>query len=74
MLCYVQDNGIGIGPGYRERVFNLFERLEARSQGTGVDLAIFKRIVEFFGGSIWIESGGSGRGARFEFILPAATD
>ncbi len=69
--CYVGDNGIGIEPKYRDRVFNLFERLDTQTQGTGVGLAIVKRIIESLGGEIWIESDGPGTGARFEFTLPA---
>ena len=70
--CYVSDNGIGIASEYRERVFNLFERLDTRTQGTGIGLAIVKRIVERHGGRIWVESAGEGQGSRFGFTLPRA--
>ena len=69
--CFVSDNGIGIAAEYRDRVFNLFERLDTKTRGTGVGLAIVKRIIEHLGGKIWIESEGPGNGARFEFTLPA---
>ena len=70
--CYVRDNGIGIADEYRDRVFNLFERLDTRTQGTGIGLAIVKRIVERHGGRIWVESAGEGRGSSFKFTLPRA--
>jgi signal transduction histidine kinase len=68
--CFVRDNGIGIVSEYQSRVFDLFERLDARVEGTGVGLALIKRIVEVHGGRIWIESEGEGRGATFWFTLP----
>lgn len=70
--CYVRDNGIGIEPEYRDRVFKLFERLDSHTQGTGVGLAIVKRIIESLGGEIWIDSDGPGTGACFQFTLPAS--
>ncbi len=68
--CFVADNGIGIEPEYQERVFQLFERLDANTQGTGVGLSIVKQVIERHGGSIEIESEGQGSGTRFEFSLP----
>jgi PAS domain S-box-containing protein len=69
-LLYVRDNGIGIEPRFHERVFGLFDKLDPRSEGTGVGLALVKRIVEVHGGRIWVESEGQGRGATFCFTLP----
>lgn len=66
---YVSDNGIGIDPAYHARVFTLFERLDPAAEGTGVGLAIVKRIVEVHGGRVWVESA-RGSGATFCFTLP----
>jgi len=66
----VRDNGIGIEPKYHDKVFGLFDKLDPHSNGTGVGLALVKRIVEVHGGRIWIESEGAGRGAAFCFTLP----
>jgi signal transduction histidine kinase len=68
--CFVRDNGIGIVAEYQGRVFDLFERLDASVDGTGVGLALTKRIIEVHGGRVWIESEGEGRGATFWFTLP----
>lgn len=71
LVCRVTDNGIGIEPRYANKVFDLFEKLDPKSNGTGVGLAIVKRIIEVHEGRIWIEPAGSGGGASFCFTLPA---
>jgi PAS domain S-box-containing protein len=69
-VFYVRDNGIGIAPQYHEKVFGLFDKLDPQSEGSGVGLALVKRIVETHGGKIWIESPGKGGGTTFCFTLP----
>ncbi|MEM7356330.1 MAG: ATP-binding protein, partial [Acidobacteriota bacterium] len=69
----VRDNGPGIEPRYHEKIFELFERLDpAASDGTGLGLALAKRIVEVHGGRIWVESEGRGEGSTFCFMLNGA--
>lgn len=70
-IFYVRDNGMGISHEYHERIFRLFEKLDPDSEGTGVGLALVKRIIEFHGGQIWLESE-PGKGATFFFTLPQA--
>ena len=67
----VEDNGIGIEPKYREYVFGLFKRLHAnhRFEGSGIGLSICERVVDLYGGRIWVESP-AGEGSRFCFTLP----
>jgi signal transduction histidine kinase len=69
VVFFVRDNGIGIDPKHRERVFELFERLLPAGEGTGVGLALVKRIVEAHGGRVWVEAPEGGVGAVFCFTL-----
>ncbi|HEX4289464.1 MAG TPA: ATP-binding protein [Trebonia sp.] len=70
----VTDNGIGIEPQYADRVFLIFQRLHERAAypGTGIGLAMCRKIVEYFGGRIWLDTGVAD-GADFRFTVPALT-
>jgi signal transduction histidine kinase len=70
MIFFVKDNGIGIDTHYHETVFGLFHRLNPEIEGTGIGLALVKRIIETHGGRIWIESAGEAQGTTFCFTLP----
>jgi light-regulated signal transduction histidine kinase (bacteriophytochrome) len=67
-VFYVHDNGIGIRKEFQDRVFGLFDKLNPDSEGTGIGLALVKRIIEVHGGKIWVESE-EGSGATFCFTL-----
>ena len=68
-IYYVRDNGIGIEPCYHENVFGLFNKLDKASDGTGVGLAIVRRIIEVHGGRVWVESKGKEKGSTFCFTI-----
>ena len=67
-IFFVRDNGIGIAPEYHDRIFGLFNKLDPKSEGTGIGLALVKRIVEVHGGRVWLESEQE-KGSTFYFTL-----
>jgi PAS domain S-box-containing protein len=73
-VIYVRDNGVGIDPRYQDKVFGLFEKLDADSDGSGIGLAIVQRIVVVHGGRIWVESEGIGQGSTFCFTVPQSDE
>ena len=68
-IFYVKDNGMGVASEYHERIFGLFNKLDPKSEGTGIGLALVKRIIEFHRGRIWVESA-PGQGSTFWVELP----
>ncbi|AGX88688.1 CHASE domain-containing protein [Candidatus Symbiobacter mobilis] len=68
----VQDNGVGLLPGQQDRLFKVFERMHSREKypGMGMGLALCRKIVEYHGGAIWVESAGEDQGSTFHFTLP----
>jgi signal transduction histidine kinase len=68
-VFFVRDNGIGIDPKFQDRIFGLFDKLDPRTDGTGIGLALVKRIIEFHGGRIWLEAE-MGKGSTFYFTIP----
>ena len=72
-IFYVRDNGIGIDPRHHEKVFGLFDQLDQKMEGSGIGLALVKRIIDVHGGRIWIESEGENHGSTFCFTIPEET-
>ncbi|MCH8297303.1 MAG: HAMP domain-containing protein [Chloroflexi bacterium] len=70
-VCFVRDNGMGIDPRFSQKVFDLFDKLDRNTEGTGIGLALVKRIVEVHRGRVWVESEGLGHGSTFYFTLPS---
>jgi len=73
-VLFVQDNGMGIDTRHHGAIFGLFNKLDQNADGTGVGLALVKRIVDLHGGRIWVESQGLGSGTTFCFTLPLAEE
>jgi len=69
-VCFVRDNGMGIDMQHKDMLFGMFAKLNPEIEGTGMGLALVKRIVELHGGRIWVESEGIGKGVCFWFSLP----
>ena len=69
VVCFVRDNGRGIDPRYHGKIFGLFQRLDLESEGSGIGLALVRRIVEVHGGRVWVDSEGQGSGSTFWFSL-----
>jgi len=69
IVLFVRDNGLGIDPRHQSKLFGVFEKLHPGTAGTGMGLAMVKRIIEVHGGRIWVESAGVGQGSTFRFTL-----
>lgn len=74
VVYYVSDNGIGVEPSYHQKIFGMFEKLNVAVPGSGLGLALVKRIVQLYRGEIHIESHGTGQGSRFRLTLPDALE
>ncbi|MFH1117910.1 MAG: ATP-binding protein [Pseudomonadota bacterium] len=68
-VLYVKDNGIGLDSNHREIIFGLFDKLDGNTEGSGIGLALVKRIIEIHDGQVWVESEGRGHGCTFCFTL-----
>jgi light-regulated signal transduction histidine kinase (bacteriophytochrome) len=68
-----EDNGIGIDPEYADRIFVIFQRLHSRAsyEGTGIGLAMCRKIIEYHGGRMWLDTATAHEGSAFCFTLPA---
>lgn len=73
IVLFVRDNGMGIDPRYHHKIFGLFEKLDNRKEGTGIGLALVKRIIDVHNGKIWFTSEGAGKGTTFYFTLDKTT-
>lgn len=73
IIYFVNDNGPGIAPQYFDKIFGLFDKLDNHEEGSGIGLALVKRIIEFHGGQIWVESE-PGNGAEFFFTIKTKTE
>ncbi len=69
-VMFIRDNGEGIAPEYLDNIFGLFKRLSAETEGSGVGLAIVKKVASFHNGAVWVESLGEGKGSTFWIQLP----
>jgi light-regulated signal transduction histidine kinase (bacteriophytochrome) len=69
----VSDNGIGVQAQYAEQIFGLFKRLHGRDEypGSGIGLAICQRVIEQYGGRIWLDKSAPAQGATFSFAIPS---
>lgn len=72
IVLRVRDNGIGIDPRHSHKLFGLFEKLHPDMDGTGIGLALVKRVIDAHGGKIWIDSPGPGQGTTVSFTLPGS--
>jgi PAS domain S-box-containing protein len=73
VVLFVRDNGIGIDPRYHHKIFGLFEKMDVNTDGTGIGLALVKRIIEVHGGTIWFSSDVNSTGTTFYFTLEGAS-
>ena len=72
VVFFVRDNGPGIKEADKEKIFGLFSKLDREGVGTGVGLAIVKKVIDLHGGELWVESDGPGQGATFCFTVPTS--